>query len=275
MDSLYSEDNYKTSLKQRLKQLQKTRPSLTWRKVAAELPIQYTYLSKALNDPATHLSEDHLYAIARSFEFFPHEIEFLILQRSCETARDPERKTYLQHKIGERRQSQKLNATDQPVSSERLSDQIRYLFEPLAQVVHMALDVPRFREDPRRLCIPLSLSLDQLKEILRVLSRNEHIRLGEDGWTITEVNPAHIHFAPEHFLQRSSLNIIKAQILARIAQTPESDKSGFVATFTMDEPSFTKVREEFQGFLKRVEEIATKSKPKAVYQISFDLFKWL
>jgi hypothetical protein len=237
--------------------------------------VQYTYLSKALNDDSTHLNEDHLFVITRALEFFPEETEFLILQRAHATARDPERKTYLERKIRQQRRAHKLNADDQVMTSDKLSDQIRYLFEPLAQVVHMALDLKHFADDPRRLLAPLQINLDQLKEILRVLSRNEYIELEPDGLGIRKVTPGAIHFGPEHVLMRANLALTKSQMLARIARTPDADKYGFNVTFTMDQASFVKVREEFQSFLKRVEKIAQGARNEHVFQMSFDLFKWL
>lgn len=272
---VFAQDDYRLTLKARMKALQKERPALTWRKLAAEIPMQYTYLSKALNDEGTHLSEDHLFVICRALEFFPDEVEFISLQRSLATSRDPERRTYLERKVRDARGSRQLNAEEQALSASNFSEQIRYLLEPLCLVVHQALDLETFRKDPRRLCAPLTISIDQLKEILRVLSRNDYIELDDDGLTVKKIKPGHIHFGPEHFLMRYHLSMVKSQMVARLARTPENEKYGFLVTFTMDETSYGKVREEFQKFLKSVEAIASRAKPHSVYQMSFDLFKWL
>lgn len=272
----FSNEDYKLTLKQRMKQVQQRRPALTWRKLASEIPMQYTYLSKALNDESTHLNEDHVYSVCRALEFFPDETEFILLQRAHATARDSERKDYLYRKLRDIRQKRVLpTATEPAMNSSTFNEQIRYLFEPLCQVVHMALDLPRFREDPRRLCAPLSISVPQLKEILRVLSRNDYIEVDSDGLGVVKVHPQKIHFGPDHFLMRFHMAMVKSQMTARIAATPDEDKYGFLVTFTMDESSYGKVREEFKNFLKRVEKIAGESKPEGVYQLSFDLFKWM
>jgi uncharacterized protein (TIGR02147 family) len=272
---LFAQDEYRMTLKARMKELQVERPALTWRKLASEIPMQYTYLSKALNDEDTHLSEDHLFNVCRALEFFPDETEFLFLQRSYATARDSERKEHLLRKIRDLRQSRKLNAKDQALSSSQLAEQVRYLFEPLCLIVHQALDVAEYRKDPRRLCAPLSITVGQLKEILRVLSRNDYIELEDDGLTVRKLKAGDIHFGPNHFLMRYHLSMVKSQMIARVSRTVEEDKFGFLVTFTMDEPSFKKIRDEFQEFLKSVEKIASKAKNESVYQLSFDLFKWL
>lgn len=272
---LYVEDDYRRTLKQRLRALQAERPALTWRKVASEVPMQYTYLSRALNDERTHLSEDHLFVICRTLGFFPPEIDFLLTQRSLATANDPERKKFLDGKLRQARTLRKLNVEQQSEDAAKLKEQAGYLFEPLCLVVHMALDIPSFREDPTRLCGPLAITVAQLRELLRILSRNDFIELDSDGLTVKNTKKSKVHFGPDHFLMRYHLSMVKSQMIARIARTPQKDRYGFVATMTLDEESFAKLREEFRQFLSRAEAIASKAKPDHVYQMSFDLFQWL
>jgi len=274
---LYQEDNYKLTLKRRMKDLQTRRPSLTWRKLAAEIPIQYTYLSKALNDEQTHLNEDHTFVLCQTLEFFPHEVEFILLQRAYATSRDLERQKHLYRRIREARRAQnyQTDADSKSFGSTQLNDQMRYLFEPLSVIVHIALFVPALRKDPRKLCSALSIGLDQLKEILRVLSRNDYIELEDNGLDIRSVKKVKLHFGPDHFLMRYNLALAKSELLTRISRTSETDKTGYIFTFVMDDDSLRKVREEFQTFLKKVERIAQQSKPAHVCQMSFDLLKWL
>jgi hypothetical protein len=270
---LYLEEDYRNSLKHRMQNLQEERPGLTWRKIAAEVPIQYTYLSRALNDERTHLNEDHLFVVCRALKFFPSEIDFLLTQRSLATAGDPERKDFLVSKLREARTLRKLSVEGQ--SFDNMNDQIRYLFEPLCLVVHMALDIPVYRSDPSKLCAALSITVGQLREILRVLSRNDYIELESDGLNVRKIKSGKIHFGPEHFLMRYHLSMVKSQMIARIARTAEQDRFGFLVTLTMDEASFMRMREEFQQFLSRAEAIAAQAKSENVYQMSFDLFRWL
>ena len=43
----------------------------------------------------------------------------------------------------------------------------------------------------------------------------------------------------------------------------------------MDQPGFMRIKEEFQIFFKKIEQIAMESKDEQVYQLNFDLFKWI
>lgn len=275
MSDPYAHDDYKATLKARLKELKERRPGLTWKRIAAEAPMQHTYLSKALNDPSVHLNEDHLFAIGRALEFFPEEIEFMADQRALALAQDPDRKRRLLGRIREARRARDLSAANQRLDSGTLNDQTRYLFEPLCSIIHVALTIPRIRRDPRSLCGPLGLSVERLKDLLRCLSRCDYIDLEEDGLSVKAVKQPKIHFGPDHFLMRFSLAMARSQVAARIAQTPEDSKFSFLVTMTLDEASYAKLRDEFRAFLKKAERIAENAREEGVYQMSFDLFKWM
>jgi uncharacterized protein (TIGR02147 family) len=272
---LYELDDYRQAIKIRFKEVQIRRPALTWRRLAAEIQVQYTYLSKVLNSETSHLNEDHVFLICRALEFFPEEIEFISLLRQYAVARDSEHKDHLNRRIRELQRTKSLSASKATLSSTSLDHQIRYLFEPLCQIVHMALDIPDFRKDPRRLCGLLSIHLTQLREILRILSQNDFIELEEDGLTLRKIRPTKIHFGPDHPLMRYHVNIIKNQLIARLNSTQEKDKKNFLVTFTADENSYHEIKNEFQSFLKKIERIASESRDEHVYQLSFDLLKWL
>src|SRR4051794_836980 len=107
---LYSETDYRQIIRKRVKQLNQTRKHLTLRKLASMIPVQNTYLSKSLNDPKTHLNEDHLFRICKLLEFFPQEIDYVFLLRAQAIANDPDRKTFLEKKANRLRQSQQRSA---------------------------------------------------------------------------------------------------------------------------------------------------------------------
>lgn len=274
MDSIFEQDDYRETLKSRVKSLQVRRPGLTWKKLASEVPMQYTFLSKALNSETTHLNEDHLFTIAKSLEFFPDEIDFLLLQRAHAVSQDRSRKEYLFKKIEGLRRKNKIVAEERTFSSSQLMSEMSYLFDPFAVVVHVALDIPEYQRDPRKLCSPIGISVAKLREILRTLSASGFIELDEDGITVKKLLNMHLHFGREHALMRHHQSLLKTQINSRLSQVDEADKVSFLTTFSMDDRSYEQVKEHFQTFIKKVESVARESKSKRVYQLSFDLFKW-
>jgi hypothetical protein len=62
---------------------------------------------------------------------------------------------------------------------------------------------------------------------------------------------------------------------ARLVHTEEMDKRSFLATFAADEDTFLKLPERFRKFLSKEEQLVAASRPKATYQMAFDLFLWV
>ncbi len=78
MNSLYSEKDYRSIIKDRLK-LAKQDKKLRLVDFSSQLGIQYTYLSKCLNQMGHHLSNDHVYQIVKSLGFNDDEIDYILL----------------------------------------------------------------------------------------------------------------------------------------------------------------------------------------------------
>ena len=143
-------------------------------------------------------------------------------------------------------------------------------------ILSAALTSEPLRNDVRALAPKLGLRVPQLRDLLRILERNDLIRLEpEDPFHVVKVFNRRTHFAKDHPLMRTHQSLFKNMILARLATTPEDEKQSMLATFTMDAPSFGELKKEFQIFLKKAEDISRRSRHDEVYQLSFDLFKWL
>src|SRR5271170_3057867 len=107
---LFSEDNYKQAIRGSIKDRANAKRPLTLKKVAEKISIQYTYLSKALNDEKTHLSEDHVFAIARLVDWLPEETDYVFLLRALAVTTNTERKTELKLKLERIRKARRLRA---------------------------------------------------------------------------------------------------------------------------------------------------------------------
>ena len=68
---------------------------------------------------------------------------------------------------------------------------------------------------------------------------------------------------------------MKTLIPSRLQETPEKDKKSFIATFSMDEEAYKECVDKFEQFISDVQKISRKYRVEGVYQLSFDLFKWL
>jgi len=277
MIDVFANENYKATILNRIKELRLRKKSLTLKKISDVIGVQYTYLSKVMNRLDLHLSEDALFVLCKYLEFFPDEIDFILLQRSYEVSSSDDRKLALRLKISQWKEERKLNTSVKGNSdSASYIKEMEYLLNPLAVLIHVGLNCKSLREDPRQFCSKLGISSQQLKSILKILERNDLIQLNPNNiFQVSNVIQKRIHFSKEHPLTRIHQNLLKSELLQRLQKTEEADKVSFLATFTMDEPGFKKVKDEFQVFLKRIEKIATQSESQQVYQLSFDLFRWV
>lgn len=272
---IYASRTYKELLRARQKEMVRERPALTWKWIADKVPLRHTYLSRALNSDKAHLNEDHLFTIARFLGLSHEEADFLLLLRSHELAQSPERKKLLFGKISRYRKDKPLKAAVRDSRSENQLDEAAYLFDPLCVLVHAALHIPAVKREPRTLCDKMGVSPAQLKMILHKLQRAGFVDLGPGGASVREVRLSSLHYGRSHPFMRVHQSMLKTLIQSQLNRTEEEHKQAFVVTFTMDEHGFEGIKEEFQAFLKRVEQISSKCRDEHLYQLSFDLFRWI
>ncbi|MCB0412515.1 MAG: DUF4423 domain-containing protein, partial [Bdellovibrionales bacterium] len=254
----------------------KEQTNFSLRKLAHSVPMQYTYLSKILNDDSIHLSEDHCFRIAKLLDLDSFETDILLLLRAYQSTSDPDRRQHLKNKIENLSKDKRLNAKAIENAQEKITSESSYLLDPMTLLIHLALHVPKYLAYPQRLCADLHISESRLKKSLHVLERCGFIITeSEDVLRIKEIREGHMHFGKGHPLMRIGQNLMKSMIPSRLQVTEERDKHSFSATVTMSEHDFYTVIEEFQAFIQKVEKRVCKSPSEGVFQISFDLFKWL
>jgi uncharacterized protein (TIGR02147 family) len=273
--NLFSESNYKTIIRQRVKEFSRTRRKLTLQKLAGRIAIQNSYLSRALNDEKTHLNEDHLYKVCKILEFFPQEIDYVFLLRAKANTDDPERRSFLDDKLNRLRQSDQRSANFQEFDNRTLNEEIAYLFDPLCNLVMVAMFIEDYRVNPRKLCAPLGISVDKLKQVLHKLSNLNFIELGDDAFTVIKVHSHQIHYGTDHPLMRTHQNLLRGKSSTHLGQVPEEEKHCFMGTFSADLKTFEKIKTRFQAFMKEAEQLIADAPSEQVFQINFDLFKWL
>lgn len=271
---IYTENNYKAILKNRVKDLQKTRKDLTLKGLANQLGVQATYFSKFFNSDSTHLNDDHLYLLLSLLDFSNNEIEYIYLLKSAEQTQNKERLEYLQAKIETFQKENPLNIEQAITPMDRIEAEMSYLLDPLCLLVHMALYIEDYRNFPFRLCETLNITNQKFEEILRTLASNDLIKLDEQ-FRIKEVKTKKIHYGKDHPLMRVHQSLFKTKINSELLRVEEKDKHSILVSFTADEFSFEKIKVAHNKFMKEVELIAKEAKNQGVYQINFDVFKWL
>ncbi|MBX3018728.1 MAG: DUF4423 domain-containing protein [Bdellovibrionaceae bacterium] len=270
----YAHTCYKAALKETVKDLKKKRPTLTLAKIAERLPVQATFLSKALNDEKAHLNEDHLFKMGQMLELLPEEIDYLFLLRSQAVATSPERREFLQKRIEKTRKEKILSVDSENQSNARLAEEMSYLLNPYCMLVHVALFIEAYEKNPRKLMTPLGLTEAKLKEYLLTLEKNEFLVLGKDPFQIKEVKTRYPHYGPDHPLMRLHQQVVKTHLIQRLGSTNEADKESFFVTFTGDDDTFQKVKKRFREFMQDVQKLSFDGDSRHVFQMSFDFAKY-
>lgn len=274
---LYSYSDYKALIRERLPHLRKSKPALSWKWVADKVPMQPTYLSKALNPGKAHLSEDDLFRIGQWLDFKPDEVDYILLLRAQNISTQKERKEFLTKKINDIKKRRVISVEYVETHAQSLNHEMAYMLDPLTVIIHVALFIPQIKSDPLRLCSHLAISREKLKSSLEILSQCEYVKLGEKPFHVEKVFSRALHFGRQHPLTRTHQTALKAMLLSRLGQTPEESKESFLVTFTMKESGFVKVKAAFDDFLKKTRDIAQNEKGPTtdkVYQLNFDLLEW-
>jgi hypothetical protein len=270
--SIFEQNDYRTILKRKVKDTAPGGKRLTWKKIAARVPVQYTYLSRALNHPGTHLSEDHLHEVLKILNFFPDELEYVLALRGLETATSESRKEHLQKKLFSLRSSRELNAP--AVKGSPVSGEVNFLLSPLAWIVYFALGIPEFRENPRRIAQRLALEPAQLKKILHNLHDLGLIEIDANIFQVLKINKNHFHYGFDHPLTHLHQQMLRLLCDSHYLRLPEDKRHRFMVTFNADAPAVAKVEELFRGFIRDVEKAVRPAPNKATYQLNFELFPW-
>ncbi len=273
--NVYDSTDYKEFIKEKVRLLGTSKKKFSLRKLAEKIEIQYTYLSKCLNDESSHLNEDHLFRTCRWLELLPNEIDYLFLLRSWSASHDSQRKQFLFNKIERLQKENRISADVQDFRSNQLQSDINYLFNPYTVIVHVALHISPFQKNPRSLGAALNLPWEKVKETLIHLEQIGFIELEENRERVKRVKQSQLHYSTDHPLMRAHQTLLKQLIQAQLLKTSEEQKTSFLATFSADEKSFRKIQTCFRAFLKEVEQIARNADDEKVYQICFDLFSWM
>jgi uncharacterized protein (TIGR02147 family) len=272
---VYDFRDYKEALQQVLKKTKSRDPKITLRSLATKVRVQYTYLSRVLNSKQAHLSEDQLYALSSVLQLFPDEIEFLLLLRSYQTTEIQNRRAAIFAKIENISQQKKTRADYVGDGSVGSNHDLHYLLNPICVIIHVALFIKDYQNNPRLLCASLGISVADLREVLRILDSSGYVDVdSNDAFKVLAVKSKHPHFTRTHPLMRAHQSLLKNAMNGRLAQTSEEAKESRMVTFSANEQFFEALRKHFDDFMKNVQKSSAEGKHTHLYQLNFDFLRW-
>lgn len=275
MDDLLSQ-GYRGLLRERIATHKKS-GGLKLKSLAAKIGVQYTFLSRALKDSKVQLNEDALFNLCKILRFSPQEVDLIFLLRQKENSNLTDRQKFLDKKILQNHKLSQLTDNDYVVQSKSLaSAETRFLLNPLAMVVHIALGIPKYQKDTKWLAHDLKISQDELESILQDLDILGLISLKENSkHKIESVNKDRLHVSAEHPLMRTHQQLLKTEALQRLPRVADSQKISYLATFTISKDSLPKLRAAKDEFVAKIKKVSMDSSPETLYQLSLDVFPWV
>jgi uncharacterized protein (TIGR02147 family) len=257
-----------------MREKRKSKPHLTASYIAKKLNIQNSYLSRILNKGELNLTEDLLFSISDLLEVDHEEYNYLELLRQRATSNCDKRQDYLQQRI-KFCQSTMVAKAQKQRTTRRYDSQVKYLKDPHFVITHIALHIESYRKNPALLLSVLGYNDKKLADILATLKDLQFIAIDCDTEEITALPDANIHFGKDHPLMTVYQLLLQNFSLSRLQALGVEEKEQFVATFSADEETFKTVQRKFTAFIKDIGEDIKKADSNHVYQLNFNLFKWL
>jgi hypothetical protein len=266
--------DYRALLRRRIADLKAQGTRFKTKELAERIGVQYTFLSRALNQEGTHLNDDHLFELCNILEFFPEEIEFVLLLKQREQAQSKARIAHIDARIKDHQRSRVISAEKRDQTPMQSQPELLYLLDPLAVLVHASLKVDKLRNNPRMFCDILGIDIERLEGIFSILEQADFIERVPRSLKIKSVKKSRLHFSTTHPLMRSHQVLLKTQSLAQLQRLREPHKHSLMASFCADESYFSDIKKMFDEFLSKAQKRAIDSKPERVYQLNFDFFHW-
>lgn len=270
---IFEHNNYKKIIRERLKELKKSKPKFTLQYLAEVLQIQYTFLSKVLNSDSHHLNEDQIFSVGYALEFLDDEVEYLLLLRAHAATANKARKDFLFQKIStlQKKRNLSLNTVEKP--SSQFADDISYLMNYQAVLVHVSLWIKSLQKNPNQLASLLGLDVIRVKEILVLLDRLNRIEYDPKVNEVKKVTSSRIHFGSDHPLMRTHQLVMKTAMNQMSFAKGEEKKDNIFVSFTTDAEGFDKIKSLIKNFMTEVQKIAVDGKHTGLYQLNVDLLE--
>lgn len=247
-------------------------PSVTAQALAAAVRVSKAYISQVFRERA-HLSQDQLFLCGGFLKLSPDEVEFLQLLLEHSRSGLKERKEKIREEI-ERIRSEKLQTEHHikaaPIQTELDPISALYL-NPVNLLVHIALSIPRFLEDPRKIASHLDMSHSQVSESLAVLMRVGILAVQKGKYRLVE-NKFHLPAnSPVYLAWRTQM---KSYALVGIQRADPRDTYSFNVVFSGNRKTKEEIQRKILELIHECEKLVDKANKEDVYQLSIDLFPW-
>jgi uncharacterized protein (TIGR02147 family) len=271
--NIYSEDNYRIILKKIIEEQKALKTSMSFQSLAEHTRIPKSYFSKVIHDQAD-LSQDQLYLVCRELKLSPEEQDYLSLLLEFARTSVEDRKKLLKRKIS-KIQSKNLDTRkvlEKPGSGIAIVPNIQdYYLDPLRQIVHICLSIPKYRHNPTLLAKDLNVSnerisgcIDKLEKLMLIERKDGELRLLHQDLHLPRDSEAYRPW-------KSQLRSLASSQMDRLHQ---DHFYSFSVVLSTSRKAGTKMHAELLETIGRLQKISSDSPLEQAFQINIDLFPW-
>lgn len=251
--------------------------SFTFQEMAVFIRVQKPYLSKVLNKKAD-FNSDQMYLACEYLGFNEEDTSYLLLLLEYDRTTYQKRKKKILGDIQKIQDSKRdsKNVIAKEIQNRSAMDfdnsvHIEYYLDPLIQIVHIFLLIPRYKNNPKLISEHLHITEDNLQLIFKKLVAMSIIEINAGK---IEVIIKVLHLPRESKIVSAHHQMMKQFSLNRLSRLPWNHKKSFMVTFNSNEESRKKMELEFNLFLEKIKSLSGEGEKTDCYQLSFDLFPW-
>ena len=269
--NVYGEDNYRLVLQQLLVERRRDEPRIGYQDLARAIDIPKSYLSKVLHGRAD-LNVDQIFLAAKFFRLHAEERDYLEMLLAYARCKLEDRRQILAERIEQMRRkhldtSQHLQAD----ISEPSAGIHEYYLDPVHQLVHTALDIPRFQGSLKHLADELGISLGRVQEAVGNLERLGVVERKDDSLVVKK-NSLHLpKGSPFYDAWRAQIRLLALQRTQVIAK---DQHYSFSVIFSAGTNTDQEIKKHFFEYLKTLEDEVKRASSERVFQINFDVLPW-
>lgn len=255
-----------------LRQRQRHGLRFTFERMAEACRVQKSYLSRSLSGKA-QLNADQVFLACQYLGFDKDEKNYTLTLEAYERSTIPERQDELMSEAMQIKQSHQTTEANLPpsVRTEIPENWMSLYFTPYAELVHMALTIPKYRKNPKALEALFPISSKALQDIIETLERIGLILNTAEGMTVSAMD-THLKKDSSFFRTQSFIR----HMHALEAQSQQRDPNGyqFSALFTADEETRQAIQKILLDGVEKAHAYVQRADDKEVYQLNIGLFSW-
>ncbi|MBT4762941.1 MAG: TIGR02147 family protein [Bdellovibrionaceae bacterium] len=271
--SIYNNIDYRKAIKFLFQSRKKLGQKITYQRLAEELQLQKSHFSQILSGTA-EMNHDHMFLLVNFFELDKEKINYMHLLLEYSRTSLQKRKKEIKTEIQNIQKTKNLTQEYLQVKTQKIKNEVstEFFLDPYNQLVFLMLKMKIFKKNPQSIALAINISTQKLERILLTLNQLGLVDSNGKEILISE-KPLHLSKETSVFPIWSSQ--MRQLAIHRSLQNHPGENYNFSVFFTGSEKIRTEIQQNFFEFIKEAQKLSASSKKESIFQLNFDLLKWI